>query len=152
MTKKEAGTYVAIEIRSLQDFCVELMLDMPARMTQAHPFVEECVGQVAVERGPLVYCMETPDVEASSLDQVLIDPAAEADVQMIEVEGRRIPALQMTARLHKPWTEELYQEYEEEEPEKVRIQMIPYFAWDNRGADGEMRIWTPVYHAGMEER
>ena len=79
--------------------------------------------------------METPDVEASSLDQVLIDLAAEADVQMIEVEGRRIPALQMTARLHKPWTEELYQEYEEEEPEKVRIQMIPYFAWDNRGAD-----------------
>ena len=152
LTKKEAGTYVAIEIRSLQDFCVELMLDMPVRMTQAHPFVEECVGQVAVERGPLVYCMETPDVEASSLDQVLIDPAAEADVQMIEVEGRRIPALQMTARLHKPWTEELYQEYEEEEPEKVRIQMIPYFAWDNRGADGEMRIWTPVYHAGMEER
>ena len=37
---------------------------MPARMLQAHLLVEEARNQVAVQRGPLVYCLESPDLPA----------------------------------------------------------------------------------------
>ncbi len=40
---------------------VELTLEMPVRLTRAHPRVEACAGQVAVERGPIVYCFEQCD-------------------------------------------------------------------------------------------
>ena len=39
-----------------------LELPMPARLMQAHPLVEEARNQVAVQRGPLVYCVESPDL------------------------------------------------------------------------------------------
>ena len=35
---------------------------MPARLMESHPLVEETRGQVAVARGPLVYCLESPDL------------------------------------------------------------------------------------------
>ena len=37
---------------------IELSLPMPPRLTRAHPRVESCIGSVAIERGPLVYCLE----------------------------------------------------------------------------------------------
>src|SRR5262249_33974091 len=41
---------------------VDLDLPMPARLMEANPVVEEDLNQVAVQRGPLVYCLESPDL------------------------------------------------------------------------------------------
>ena len=41
---------------------VELDLPMPARLIEANPLVEETRNQVAIERGPIVYCLESPDL------------------------------------------------------------------------------------------
>lgn len=148
--KQDGGTYVELSLASPKDMRVRLVLDMPARMTKAHPYVEECVGQVAVERGPLVYCMESVDVEAESLDQVMIDPSSPVEVRMTEIKGRKIPVLDMTVRRAEPWGEDLYKEYQSEPAGQVKARMIPYYAWDNRGAEEEMRIWTPLYPAETE--
>ena len=41
---------------------VELQLPMPARLIEANPLVEETRNQVAIKRGPIVYCLESPDL------------------------------------------------------------------------------------------
>ncbi len=52
---------------------VELTLEMPVRLTRAHPRVEACAGQVAVERGPIVYCFEQCDHPDGAVLDVTLD-------------------------------------------------------------------------------
>jgi len=57
---------------------VELVLDMPVKLLESNPLVEETRNQTVVKRGPLVYCLEGIDVQgAKSIDNVLIP----ADIQ-----------------------------------------------------------------------
>ncbi len=56
---------------------VTLMLDMPVRMTSPDPRVDAARGCVALERGPLVYCVETADLPGGvTLEELELDPAA----------------------------------------------------------------------------
>src|SRR6202011_778588 len=62
-----AGTYHELRRVWSAGDVVDLTLPMPAQLLQAHPLVEEARNQVAVKRGPLVYCLESPDrVEESA--------------------------------------------------------------------------------------
>ena len=39
---------------------------MPVRLMEAHPLVEEARNQIAVQRGPIVYCLESIDLAAKA--------------------------------------------------------------------------------------
>ena len=55
---------------------VELDLSMPARLTAPDPRIDAVRGTLAVERGPLVYCLEEADLPGGvSLADVAIDPS-----------------------------------------------------------------------------
>ncbi len=143
--REDRGSYLELRLDSLAGTEAELKLDMPVRYTMAHPKVEEDGNQLAVERGPMVYCMESQDCDADTLDDIYLDPEAEYSLQELEVDGRKIVALkgeacQAVREQYDP--EALYQTYRKPMRRKVPVRMIPYFAWDNRG-QGEMRIWMP---------
>ena len=47
---------------------------------------------------------------------------------------------------NKPWNNQtLYRELCPTGKQKVRIRLIPYYAWDNRGID-DMSLWLPLTH------
>ena len=166
LTEKQASSYVEVPMRPGSD-TVTVEFDMPVRYTTAHPLVEECVNQAAVERGPLVYCIETPDAQVDTLDALLLDLQTEWKPVEYEIEGRKMIALegQMYCQKKKR-SGELYETLSYEGMEHTDVRMIPYFAWDNRSEkdDGthdarglknkldtpdeieydEMRIWLPV--------
>lgn len=167
LTKKCAGTYIIVDISDLASAEIVIDFDMPVRLTTAHPLVEECVNQVAVERGPLVYCIETPDVEIDTLDSLLISPSTQFTPVSYQIKDRMITALECELLCKKKASSgELYETLEFDGFDKVKARFIPYFAWDNRSAedDGtydvyaiedkldtpddmeydEMRIWLPV--------
>ena len=108
--------------------------------------VEETVGQAAVERGPLVYCCESVDTQATTLDDIYLDLNAKFTPVEYEIQGRKMTVLE---------TEEyaidrsefdrsaLYQPLKYHGMRKERLRLIPYYAWDNRDY-GEMRIWFPI--------
>jgi uncharacterized protein len=54
---------------------VVLDLPMVPRLTAPHPRIDAVRGCLAIERGPLVYCVEGADVPGGRVDDVLIDPA-----------------------------------------------------------------------------
>ena len=48
---------------------------MPARLIEANPLVEETRNQVAIKRGPIVYCLESPDLPKGVRVQDVAIPA-----------------------------------------------------------------------------
>ncbi len=124
---------------------VELELPMEPRLMISHPLVEECRNQVAVLRGPVLYCLEGHDLpEGVPLHEVHlprnIQLAArhESDllggVTVLEGEAVRLPEGDWAGRLYKPLPRA---------SERVPLRLIPYFAWANRGP-APMSVWLPI--------
>ena len=44
-------------------------MDMPVKLLEANPLAEEIRNQVVVKRGPLVYCLESMDIEMCIRDR-----------------------------------------------------------------------------------
>lgn len=120
---------------------IELDLAMPVERVQAHPQVRANCGRVALQRGPLVYCLEEIDNGKNLNDLVLsreekltvkFEPDLLGGVSVITGTAQR--------RQLQPWQEQLYRT-EPAATEKVIFKAIPYFAWANR-APGEMLVWV----------
>ncbi len=148
LTKKDANSFLPVRLERLEGVVLEVNFDMPARLTVAHAMVEENNNQAAVEKGPLVYCMETADVPLDTLDYLMISPASVFSEITTTIAGRTLTALETDFyRLNREeyCRKSLYQTYHETGIEKIKARMIPYFAWDNRGY-GEMKIWLPLIY------
>lgn len=147
LTGEMAGAYLDIPIDNPAGTCVDLDFAMEARLTCAHALVEETNGQAAVERGPLVYCLEGMDAPVETLDDICIPSNLRLKTEQTDIGGRSVTVLTgaMLKKRHKKTYDRnaLYQDYCDEGYEDMPVRMIPYFTWDNRGMD-EMRIWMPV--------
>lgn len=117
---------------------ITLDFPMPVIRLAAHPQVRENAGRVALQRGPLVYCLEEADNGPVLTDIVLplepefqttFDPELLGGVVTIEAEAYR--SADDDQRLYRPFSAAL---------RKVRIKAIPYYAWNNRRV-GEMLVW-----------
>ncbi len=114
---------------------VELNLPMPVRRVVAHAAVEDAAGKVALERGPLVYCIEWPDVpEGQVLNLVVPDTAVLASefqsdllggIQLLRGEADAVSVDESGSRVVESGRSWL---------------AIPYYAWAHRGR-GEMAVW-----------
>ncbi|SHN13714.1 hypothetical protein SAMN05216311_105410 [Chitinophaga sp. CF418] len=140
-----AGTYLKVKRRWKAGDRISLTLDMPATLVESNPLVEETRNQVAVKRGPLVYCIESTDLPQ---DQALTDIIIPANISLqsrpMQLANGHIVALEGEARLlqHTNWSNTLYRPLNAlSKPVKVRL--IPYYAWANRGSS-DMSVWLPV--------
>jgi hypothetical protein len=125
---------------------IELFLPMPVELSVSNPLVEETRNQVAVRRGPVVYCLESPDLPAGiSLFNIAI-PAQEhlkpiaakiGDARVIDLEGNA----KLLPDIH--WENKLYQDLSARPATDFPIRLIPYYAWANRGSS-DMTVWIPV--------
>jgi uncharacterized protein len=106
---------------------ITLRLPMAVRRVVADAAVDEDAGRVALERGPIVYCVEWPDNGGHVLDLALPDRApVSAEFRPGLLNGvvvLRAPAVRDPAGA------------------KADLVAIPYYAWANRGS-GEMTVWV----------
>jgi uncharacterized protein len=124
---------------------VDLDLPMPVRLMEANPLVEEDLNQLAFQRGPVVYCLESADLpRGTRLNDVVIPagfkPAARYDARLLD----GVAVLEGTAAVQSSgdWSGQLYREAHVAELRPLPIRLIPYFAWGNRGVS-EMTVWLP---------
>jgi DUF1680 family protein len=117
-----------------------LQLAMPVRLTRANPQVRQMAGRVAVERGPLVYCLEGTDHKYAALDEIALPLRARwSVVQRPQLLGG-VAVLRTRGWIAKPWRSGLYADAHTITDQPVAITAVPYCVWDNR-APGEMRVW-----------
>ena len=141
---ENAGTYQKIQVRKLRGTKISLTLPMEVRFTQANDMAEEDQGKAAVERGPLVYCMESADLDQVQGDYSLNDlslifaggkgPSYFRE-KVIRIENRKILSLEgkmQAAQRPRGQRSSLYRTLKPCAVSEIPVRMIPYFAWDNR--------------------
>lgn len=120
---------------------VALNLPMRVQRIAAHPRVKEDAGQLAIQRGPLVYCLEACD-QSEPLSSLYLP--ATAELKPVKKPGMLggIVAVQGFAEVaaELDWSGRLYRPAASSR--RVPITAIPYYAWDNRTA-GAMKVWLP---------
>ena len=104
---------------------ITLTLPMALNRVVAHPAVTELSGMVALERGPIVYALESGDNAAPLFDLTLADSAALRAAHhpdllggITVIEGEALDAAR----------------------NPLRFKAIPYYAWGHREA-GQMTVW-----------
>ncbi|MBU6174069.1 MAG: glycoside hydrolase family 127 protein, partial [Planctomycetes bacterium] len=145
--KVRRGTFVELKREWKPEDRVELDLEFSPTIVSANPLVEECVGQVAVKRGPLIYCVESHDIPKPGPIHA-VHLKASHPWTTIPGDGvlQGIRLLQGTVLMDEsmPITPpNLYKEYQPPIFQRAEIKMIPYFAWGNRGTS-EMSVWNKV--------
>jgi hypothetical protein len=109
---------------------IVLDLDLPVRVTRPNPRVDAVRGCVAVERGPLVYCVESADLPPGvELEDIRFDAGREpTPIERPElgdgVVGVAVPIAGAGSG-------------------DATMAALPYFAWANRRVEA-MRIWIPT--------
>lgn len=139
------GTYTALDREWHEGDVIELTLPMPVRVLRAHRLAEEATNQVAVRRGPVVYCLESADLpEGVVLEQAALRRGAGFTPIEAEVAGHRVLALETQIAVLPRTTEDaLYDDLAAAELTTATVRLVPYYAWGNRGA-GEMSVWLPL--------
>lgn len=124
---------------------LELALPMPVERIHAHPRVQANAGRVALQRGPMVYCLEGVDQEeARRVHQLVIpaDTAIRAEHRADLLGGVTVLRGSAIALRKEPWPDALYLPAERR-PGVVPTEFtaIPYFANANRDAC-ELIVWA----------
>ena len=117
---KEKG-YAVIKDWKSQDV-IALDMDMPVEIVAADPHVKENFDKRAIQRGPLVYCMEEID-NPVYFDQIQLSPSTTFQTAFASDILNGIKTIKTNGRAQS-------------------ATFIPYYAWDNRKA-GKMRVWIP---------
>ncbi|MBV9601773.1 MAG: glycoside hydrolase family 127 protein, partial [Chloroflexi bacterium] len=125
---------------------VELELAMAPRLVEGHPWIESTRGCIAIERGPLVYCLEQAD-HAAPIYDLELDPGAPLTthwrpdllegVAVVCAAGYQIDRSRWAGRLYRP-----FETGSALSRRRTELTAIPYYAWANRGSNA-MRVWLP---------
>lgn len=115
---------------------IEFELPMDIKRVVSRPEVKADIERVAIQRGPMIYCVEGTDNSGKVVNMVLPENAqlvagkktvlsenvvsveTEATILAVTDDGNSVKA------------------------EKRKITAIPYYTWNNRGA-GQMLVWLP---------
>ncbi len=141
------GTYIRLTRCWNPGDEIGLNLPMIPQLLEAHPKIEATRNQVAVMRGPILYCLESPDLpEGARVSEIQLAGDVEfteryesellGGVTVLECDARHVPDDDWSGMPYRPVTRN--------RGETLRIRLIPYFAWANRGIS-EMSVWLPTY-------
>ena len=154
----EPGKYLALRRRWQAGDRVRLELDMTPQLVASHPLVLENAGRVAVQRGPLVYCLERTDQPGvRSLQDVALAPGGGPGKEF-RTEFRAGLLGGVTVLKHRGTVKEgalsdqpLYRRVltgggaeagTRRSSRPAELTFIPYYAWANR-EPSPMRVWIP---------
>ena len=127
----EGDGYATIVRTWKPDDVIELELPMEVRRVKANDQVEDDRGMLAMERGPIVYCLEGIDQPDSVVFNKFIPADAKIDVTFDANLLKGVMVLSGTAK----------EVAKDGSIKDVPFKAVPYSTWNNRGA-GQMEVWV----------
>jgi DUF1680 family protein len=147
----DAAGYLRFDRAWKADDEIELDLPMTPRLTEAHPWIESTRGCVAIERGPVVYCIEQADHPALSVPDLEVDTKASLAAEWLPgmLGGVAVVRASGAAVDRSLWQNQLYRPFGAVPAARrpARLLAVPYYAWANR-EPGAMRVWIPQVQVG----
>ena len=120
------------------DDTVTLVLDMPVERIHADPRIRHDCGRVALQRGPIIHCVEGCD-NGEDLDAIVLPEKQRPAWRFHRDLLGGVGVISTTVRREQPFPDLPYTA----SPMRSlthKLKAIPYFAWDNRTA-GAMAVW-----------
>jgi len=142
--ENKPGSYTALNRTWKSGDVIELVLPMEAKLIESNPLVEENRNQVAVQRGPVVYCLESNDFDGKNIFNAVIPSSISFKTTALTIGSAQVISLEGEARLTEKtdWSNTLYHPISKNN-QVTPIKLVPYFAWGNRG-HSEMSVWLPL--------
>jgi DUF1680 family protein len=149
------GKYLALRRRWSAGDTVDVKFNMTTQVIEANARVVDDYGRVAVQRGPLIYCLEQLDQpQGVPLYDVSLDLRKSASPRFQEqfranlLGGIVVLKHPGAANENSVSGNRLYSSYTAApaQTREVELQFIPYYAWANR-APTPMQVWTPYLRA-----
>lgn len=137
----DADGYVKLACRWKGTERVVLDLEMPVERVEAHPAVWHDCGRVALQRGPIVFCLEEAD-NGPDLHDLVLPADASLDVSSgVHGLGPYVPVITTTGVRRDPgaFDGRLYRS-NRALTVPCAVRAVPYALWANRG-EGEMLVW-----------
>jgi uncharacterized protein len=120
MKSEDSGGYLTLSKKWKNGDIIRLKLDMPVEVIKADQQIKADIGKRAIQKGPLVYCLEetdNPDIANAQIDSTTIFNSSFDKKELggvVRVTGNKNGNI---------------------------LVFIPYYAWDNR-APGKMKVWV----------
>lgn len=138
------GAFIKIERKWQRGDVILLDIPMEINLVEGHSRIEEVRNQIAIKRGPIVYCIESPDLPKNT---EVLDVYFNGDTKL-EVEHQTdflggVSIINGEVLLRKDKSEGMYRTVTKPEWESYKTKFVPYFAWSNRG-QAEMTVFMPV--------
>jgi DUF1680 family protein len=148
------GQYLAVRRQWAAGDVIHVKFGMTPQVIEANPRVVDDYGRVAVQRGPLVYCLEQLDQpDGVQLFDVSLDVRSKGGAFHEEVRKDLLGGIVVlkhegAVREKSNSGGELYRSYSGDAAKgrQVELSFIPYYAWANR-VGTPMQVWTPVVKA-----
>ncbi|SCY79179.1 glycoside hydrolase family 127 protein [Alkaliphilus peptidifermentans] len=132
--------YAEVEAIWCNGDVIEITLPMTVEKLQANPNLRKNTGKVALQRGPIVYCLEEVDNGADLADISLPrDCSLQAEYDSNLLDGVTMITGEALRSHMSDWKGKLYKRAEYNTV-PIKIKAIPYYAWANR-TPGEMIVW-----------
>ena len=142
---KDGYLYISEFDREEEAFTLDF--PMEPKWIVANPAVREDAGKVALQRGPVVYCLEERD-NGADLHLLSVDPMKQPVSCPMKIQKEEVIALKAQGfrDISDPpefenHSQSLYAEYHVADTESIELVYIPYYTWANRG-ENEMQVWT----------
>lgn len=134
--KMEKG-YAVIQRSWKKGDLISIDLPMEVKKIRALDQVVADQKRFALQRGPLVYCLEGPDNLDGSVMNIVVEKQAEIKTKYDPHLLNGVVTLQMAG-----WSTKRKANSDELIRSKQTVTAIPYFSWANRGPS-EMEVWIP---------
>lgn len=135
---KDGYAYLHGEFRAKDVVTVEL--DLSVRRVYTSNKVSANTGKAAVQRGPLIYCIEGVDNENDILSVSL---KKDGEITVSEYLSEKLYGIQeLYAQGYRETVNDELYSFEAPSIEECQVTLVPYYTWGNRGLN-QMRVWIP---------
>ena len=156
VTGGKPGEYLALQRQWSPGDVIQLQMEMPVQVLEANPQVADDTGRVAIQRGPLVYCLEEIDQpDGVSITDLAVSLGQKPEAQFQSefksdllggVVVLRHSGVAYDQAASRNSTLFAIQQPSSYKSRRVPLTFIPYYAWSNRQQTA-MQVWTPVRRA-----
>ena len=129
--------YVTIDTVWNKGYVIETEFWMKAHLLTAREELKQDVGRIAIQRGPIVYCVEGTDNNGKAWNIIIPENTV---FETIDYKVQNEPVKALTAEVPVVIVNE---DGTSLRTEKKKIIAIPYYTWANRGKN-EMQVWLPT--------
>jgi len=134
---KEKNGYVIINREWKKGDKIQYTLPMEVKRVVSRDEVLANKDRIAIQRGPLVYCVEGVDNDGSAWN-ILMPDNANFEVIEFNILDEKVMAIKTEMSVFK-----ISEDGSKIITEKKKVITVPYYTWANRGQN-EMQVWLPT--------